>query len=85
MEGGEEMVRGGRGKVGVRGKGTYLLVVHDVHDHAALEHAGQSGLDGKGRGAVAIALGVVGAVGGGEVAGHCCGGSASRCSGEACR
>lgn len=41
----------------------YLLGVDNVHDHAALEHAGQTGLDLE---VVGLAI----AIGGGEFGGH---------------
>jgi hypothetical protein len=49
-----------------------LCCVDDVHDHAALQHTGQAGLDGEGVGG-----GAIGAVGGGgaedgEFSCHCC-------------
>lgn len=46
---------------------TYLFSIDNIHNHATLEHAGQTSLDGKRRStAVTIGLCVMGTVGGGQ-------------------
>jgi hypothetical protein len=51
----------------------YLFRVHDVHDDAALEHAGEAGLDGEGIGCVIAIMDAIGggmAIADGEVGCH---------------